>query len=226
MATTSYIDKSGTEYQYHMKFDSSENDFIIVSSDNIAFRVSSSKLKSCGSTFGDMLDTCQSEENTNTHLKIDSSSKILSIFLSAITERTINLKGLVWEEFTELMDLCNQFDTYQAGRTILNDNIKPINHFGEQNAYELFALADQFDAFLCVFKIISAIKPYADEHSKLWTEGPWPRKSIENLSVTWVWAYLQGHHQCTIKYSYNEHSNYWRDVAARFLQNISEELDN
>ncbi|WRT65312.1 uncharacterized protein IL334_002255 [Kwoniella shivajii] len=154
MALSSYTDKSGKSYNYHEIFKSASNNFIILSPDNVAFRVDPIKLQASSSVFRDMCLVCNPESND--HLNIGSESRALYLYLSAVHDGSVKLEADQWDISKEAISLCREFDTPKAALRMLKA-IRPISLFSAQHAYELFELAAEYEDVLTAFKIIYSL---------------------------------------------------------------------
>ncbi|WWC69029.1 uncharacterized protein I206_102965 [Kwoniella pini CBS 10737] len=208
-----YIGKGGKEYRYHENFNDTDKDLVIISSDDIAFRVDSFILQAHSSVFRSML-SINNSENNDVHL--DHSHQALEMYLSALNGYELKLKCYHWKSFKEGIELCNLYDTPFIGTKMLSQ-VTPIDLFGDHIGHELFVLASTFNDILTACRIISTCGAnracYAKAADEFWTLDEWDGSHLDRLPSRWIWAYVRAHTERTRKLDIK---STWDDISTRF----------
>ncbi|WWC98955.1 hypothetical protein V866_005849 [Kwoniella sp. B9012] len=213
----SYTSKESVSVPYAAGFDSGQGDFVMISSDNEAFRVESSKLAEASKVFRYMLEVGDSKQQKE--LKMDHCSEVLHIVLSALIDRDVNLQNVQWPKIKEAGELFLRFEASHHEPELLKSWIRAGNH--RVDNFEMFVLASKFDDVATGFWVIRDIGDciltgYA---GSFWTRDQWPQSELRQLPSAWIGAYAKAHIQCQEKLGPRSIA-YWREVASRFLENV------
>ncbi|WWD08685.1 hypothetical protein V865_006798 [Kwoniella europaea PYCC6329] len=214
----SYTSKEGVSVPYAAGFDRGQGDFVMISSENEAFRVESSKLAEASKVFRYMLEVGDSKKQQK-ELKLENFSDVLHIFLSALVDKDIDLQDVRWWRIKEAGELFLRFEACHHGPALLKSWIragKPV-----VDNFEMFLLASKFDDVATGFWAIRDIgcSGRIGYQGNFWTRDRWPQSQLRQLPSAWIGAYAKAHAQCQER-AEPRSSAYWGEVASRFLENV------